>query len=210
MLLSSVSNLSRSAKMHSGFFISSGLQVDSTLVETLIQTYRATICQNFKRFRRFILHLFVSSDSILIWYLKREYPNTQLSNIKAVSVYSNVLKWGSRNWCENLSVSSSDSDGRMLDILHWTELRALINGPLVDRQFPPLQGVELSLSWAECNRSFSSRSSALSLSWPQRTAGRQPAVSTPRLAHNWANRDKHFYNNNLAQKTYFRLFDLLN
>ena len=53
-------------------------------------------------------YIFVSRYSILIWYLKREYPNTQLSNIKAVSVY-NVLKWGSGNWCENLGVSSIQS-----------------------------------------------------------------------------------------------------
>ena len=33
MLLSSVSNLSRSAKMHSDFFIRGGLQVDSIFVE---------------------------------------------------------------------------------------------------------------------------------------------------------------------------------
>ena len=116
------------------------------------------------------------------------------------------LMWESR--CQQHSELSSDSEGRMSDILHWTELRALINGPLVDRQFPPLQGVELR-SWAECKRSFSARSSALSLNWPQRTAGRQPAVSTPRLAHNWANRDKHFSNKNFVQKI-FRLVDLFN
>ena len=107
MLLSSVSNLSRSAKMHSGFFISSGFQVDSILDSWNIYTDRRC-AKNFKRFKRFILHLFVRRYSILIWYLKREYPNTQLSNIKAVSVY-NVLKWGSGNWCENLGVSSIQS-----------------------------------------------------------------------------------------------------
>ena len=107
MLLSSVSNLSRSAKMHSGFFISSGFQVDSILDSWNINADRRC-AKNFKRFKRFILHLFVSRYSILIWYLKREYPNTQLSNIKAVSVY-NVLKWGSGNWCENLGVSSIQS-----------------------------------------------------------------------------------------------------
>lgn len=183
-----MSNLSCSAKMHSGFYIWSGFQVDSAL----LMKYRYC-CANYSEG---LFYIYLSVDSILIWYLKREYPNTQLSEIKAVS----VLKWGSRNWCENptfrLSAAfsaqySSDSGGRMSDIQHWTELRDLINGPLVDRQFPPLQGVE-QRSWgagAECKRS----SSAQSLDWPHSSAaGRQPAASAPRLAHNWANRAHNF------------------
>ena len=119
-------------------------------------------------FRRFTLHLFVSTRySILIWYLKREYPNTQLSDIKAVS----VLKWVSWNWCEKLA-AFSDSACPTSN----TEQSSvpLINGPLVDRQFPPLlQGVELSWGVEE----LGVRGDSLLWVWPGRTAGRQPAVS---------------------------------
>ena len=88
-------------------------------------------------------------------------------------------------------------------VRHPTLNRApLINGPLVDRQFPPLlQGVELRSRGAE----LSVRGDSLLWAWPGRTAGRQPAVSAPRLAHNWANRDHNFFLLKTEQITFYTL-----
>ena len=174
MLLHSVSNLSCSAKCIQAFSfeLTPLLKKYWTLIQKVYSTF---ICQ----YKIFNFNLIFEA-----WISK----HTIVQHQSCIEMSFMELMWESQSIQRRQQHSALDSGVRMSDIQHWTELLWLMVLWLTDSS-PHCckvwsRGAELSV-----------RGDSLLWAWPGRTAGRQPAVSAPRLAHNWANRDHVFLKN---------------
>lgn len=151
MLLHSVSNLSCSAKCIQAFSfeLTPLLKKYWTLIQKVYSTF---ICQ---------CKIFNFNLIFEAWISK----HTIVQHQSRVCLYWNEFHGIDVRIPEHSATSAAFSSGLWgPHVRHPTLNRApLINGPLVDRQFPPLlQGVELRSRGAECKR----RLYALSLGWP--------------------------------------------